>query len=216
MLRARMVMAILVVAGPLNAIADRGALSLEAGGIVVGVRAEPAVGAGDAVTGTVGGVSVGTRYALSNHLELTGTLDWFTPAAFYNDNTVITTSNGTFAGQLQSRLGGYSASAGARYVTGLVWRLHAGAEVGWLHRSFTRIDLIDVSRPAYPTSFGLGLGTRKADNVMVSPMVGIEWLVSDRLSLAVIPRVQLMLGSPGAVWVTVPLTISYSWYGLFT
>jgi hypothetical protein len=206
---------LLALAAPICALGDRGAFSLDAGGVIAGVRMEPAVGVGDSVTGTVAGVTIGARYAISNHLEVTATLDWFAEAPFYNDNTALTTSNGGFAGQLQSRFGAYSAKVGAHYVTGLVWRFRAGAEVGWLHRSFTRMDLVDVSRPGAPRSLGLGLGSRDFDDVVVSPMVGIEWLVSDRVSLAVTPRAEIVLESPGALWVSVPLVMSYSWYGLF-
>ncbi len=211
----RLVAVLVVVATPFGAQADRGALSLDGGVVVAGVRTGPALGDGDSVTGSVAGLTIGSRYAFTHSLEVSGSVDWYAPAPFYNDDTVITTSNGVFAGQLQSRLGSYSARVGAQYVRGLVWRLRAGAEVGWLHRSFTRIDLIDVSRPGAPRSFGLGLGSRDLDDVVLSPMVGIEWLVRDHVSLAVIPRAEVVLGSPGAVWVSVPLVMSYSWYGIF-
>ena len=69
----RSLAALLAAALPLVAFADRGALSVEAGGVLAGVRAEPAVGTGDAVTGTVAGVTIGTRYALSNRVEVLGT-----------------------------------------------------------------------------------------------------------------------------------------------
>jgi hypothetical protein len=207
--------AFLAVGTPLGALADRGALSVDAGGVIAGVHVAPAVGSGDPVTGSVAGATVGARYALSNRLEITASVDWFAEAPFYNDNVVVTTSNGVFAGQLQSRLSAYSAKVGAHYVTGLVWRFRAGAQVGWLHRSFTRMDLIDVSRPGAPRSFGLALGSRDFDDMVVSPMVGVEWLISDRISLAVTPRADIVLGSPSTVWVSVPLIMSYSWYGLF-
>jgi hypothetical protein len=160
------------------------------------------------------GVAIGTRYALTHNLEINGAIDWYAPAWFYNDNTVISISNGVFTGQLQSQLSAYSVQVGAQYVTGLVWRLRAGALVGWLHRSYTQIDLIDVSQPGAPRSYGLGLGSSEFDNLVVSPIVGIEWLFGDHLSLAVTPRVEVVVGSPGAVWLSIPLTISYSWYGV--
>jgi hypothetical protein len=127
----RFVAALFAAALPVGVLADRGALSVEAGGTIAGVRAEPAVGTGDAVTGTVAGVTIGTRYALSNRVEVIGTVDWSAAEPFYNDNTVITTGNGTFRGQLQGRLSRYSAKLGAQYVHGLTWRVRVGGEIGW-------------------------------------------------------------------------------------
>ena len=210
----RLLAGLLAAAAPVGTLADRGALSLDGGAVVTGVRVGPAVGEGDSVTGALVGVTIGTRYAFAHHLEICGTIDWYAPAWFYNDNTVISTSNGVFTGQLQSQLSAYSVQVGAQYVTGLIWRLRAGALVGWLHRSYTQIDLIDVSQPGAPRSFGLGLGSRTVDNLVVSPIVGIEWLVGDHFSLAVTPRVEVVVGSPGAVWLSIPLTLSYSWYGV--
>jgi hypothetical protein len=211
----RRFLAALLAAAPVGGLADRGALSLDGGAAVAGVRAEPPRGYGDSVTGSLVGVTIGTRYAFTHNLEICGVIDWYAPATFYNDNVTISTSNGVFIGQLQSQLSAFSVNVGAQYVTGLVWRLRAGALVGWLHRSYTRMDLIDVSQPGAPRSFGLGLGSYQFDNLVVSPMVGIEWLVSDHFSLAVTPRVEVVVGSPGAVWLSVPLTVSYSWYGVF-
>jgi hypothetical protein len=188
----RFVVALLAAALPLVALADRGALSVEAGGVLAGVRAEPAVGAGDPVTGTVAGVTIGTRYALSNSVEVLGTVDWFAAAPFYNDDTVITTGNGTFRGQLQGRLSRYSAKLGAQYVQGLTWRVRVGGEIGWTRVITERLDLVDLT-PAVPRSFGLGLGARREDHLVMTGLAGVEWAVSDHV---------------------VPLTVSYSWYML--
>jgi hypothetical protein len=211
-MHARVLVALLAVAAPLSALADRGALSLEAGGVLAGVRKEPAVGAGDSVTGSVAGATIGARYALSNSVEVTGTVDWFAAAPFYNDNTVIVTGNGTFRGQLQSRVSRYSAKLGAQYVRGLTWRIRVGAEVGWTRLMSERLDLVDVT-PAVPRSFGLGLGSRSMDHLVVVGLAGVEWAVSDHVSFAVTPRVEFPFGG-GLMAMTVPLTVAYSWYTL--
>jgi hypothetical protein len=211
-MRDRIIAALLALATPIGALADRGALSLETGGVLAGVRSEPAVGTGDAVTGTVAGVTLGTRYALSNRLEVTGTADWFASAPFYNDNTVTTTGNGTFRGQLQGRLSRYSAKVGAQYVQGLTWRVRVGGEIGWTRVSTERLDLVDVT-PAVPRSFGLGLGSRTADHLVVTGLAGVEWAVSDHVSFAITPRVEFPFGG-GLMAITVPVTVSYSWYML--
>jgi hypothetical protein len=139
---------------------------------------------------------------------------WFQAAPFYNDNTSITTSDGVFVGQAQSRVGRLGGTVGAYYVTGLVWRLRLGAEVGWSRVVFESIDLVDVSDPGAPRSFGLGLGDRTVDGIVVAPEAGLEWMVSDHLSFAITPRIDLLLGEPTMTAFTVPITVSWSWYGL--
>jgi hypothetical protein len=49
----------------------------------------------------------------------------------------------------------------------------------------------------------------------IAPRVGIEWAASDRLSFAVTPRLEVILGETRMTAFTIPLTISYRWYGLF-
>lgn len=211
-MHARFLATVLAVIMPLGAFADRGAFTLDAGVVLGGVRAEPAVGTGDSVSGTVAGVTLGTRYAISNHLELTGTADWFAAAPFYNDDTTIVTENGTFRGQLQSRVSRYSAKLGAHFVRGLTWRVRVGAEVGWTRTTAERLDLVDATA-AVPRSFGLGLGSRTTDHLVVVGVAGVEWAISDHVSLAVTPRVEFPFGG-GLMAMTVPLTVAYSWYML--
>jgi hypothetical protein len=211
-MHARTLVALLAFAVPAVALGDRGAFSLEGGGVLAAVRSEPALGAGDAVTGTVAGATLGTRYALTNHLEVTAILDWFAAAPFYNDATVVVTSNGAFRGQLQSRVSGYSAKLGAQYVHGLTWRVRLGGEIGWARVNAQQLDLVDVTTST-PRSFGLGLGSRSSDHLVVSGLAGVEWAVSDRVSFAVTPRVEFPFGG-GLMAITVPITVSYSWYML--
>ncbi len=208
-MRARLLALLVAAAAPLGALADRGAFSLEAGGVLAGVRAPPAVGTGDSVAGTLAGVTIGARYALSNSFEVIGTIDWFAPSWFYNDNTVIVTGSGTFTGQLQSRLNWFSAKVGAQYVHGHTWRVRLGAQVGWTRLMWQQLDLVDLTPP--PRSFGLDLGSRSVEHLVVAGLAGVEWEISDHVSIAVTPRVEFPLGS-GLAAITVPLTVAYSWY----
>jgi hypothetical protein len=208
----RILPALVALAVPALTLADRGALSLEGGGLLATVRTDPALGAGDAVTGTVAGATLATRYALTNHFEAVATADWFATAPFYNNDTVIVTGNGTFRGQLQSRVSGYSVKLGAQYVHGLTWRMRLGGEIGWARVNAQHLDLVDVT-PAVPRSFGLGLGSRSTDHLVISGLAGVEWAVSDHVSFAVTPRVEFPFGG-GLMAITVPLTVSYSWYML--
>ncbi len=72
-----------------------------------------------------------------------------------------------------------------------------------------RLDLVDTA-PSVLRSFGLGLGSRSMDHLVVVGLAGVEWAVSDHnVSFAVTPRVEFPFGG-GLMAMTVPLTIAYS------
>lgn len=200
---------------PASARADRGAFTLDGGFVLSAAQVNPGVGKGDSVMGTNGGAALGLRYGLRHSLELAATAFWFNPVAFYNDNTTIETRDGTFTGQLQSQVGRFGLTAGAYYVHGLVWRLRAGAEIGWSQVSYNNLDLINVDDPSNPGTFGLALKNRSVTAFTVSPAVGLEWMITDSLSFSVNPRLDLIIGDPQLTAFTVPFVVSYSWYGLF-
>lgn len=205
----------LLLAPPTQTLADRGAFSVEGGALFSASRIPPGLGQGDAQSGTLGGGTIGVRYALRNNLEITASGTWFQPAPFYNDNTTIVHNGSSFTGQFQSRVGRMSAGLGGDYVLGTVWRLHAGGELGWSSVTFDRMDLIDLSDPANPRSFALGLGSRSVNGAFLAPRLGLEWTATDRLSFAITPRIELLFGHPQMTIVTIPITASYSWYGWF-
>lgn len=201
---------------PTVALGDRGAVSLEAGGILSASRVPPGIGTGESVFGTLGGATVGARYAVSNNIEFGVSALWLDGAQFNNDATTITSSgSGSFTGQLQSEVSRIGAGVNARYVRGLVFRWHVGGELGWSRVSFRKIDLINVATDP-PTSYGdVAPRTRTLDGIVVAPMAGLEWMATDRLSFAVMPRIEFLLGEPQMTAFTIPITASYSWYGLF-
>jgi hypothetical protein len=213
--RSHLVGALLAIAAPFATQADRGAFSVDAGAVLSAARVPPGVGSGDSVFGSLAGATLGARYAFRNYLEVSATAVWFQGAPFYNDNTSITTKDGVFVGQAQSRVNRLGGTVGAHYVTGLVWRLRVGAEVGWSRLVFERIDLVDVSDPSSPWSFGLALGDRTVDGIVVAPVAGLEWMVTDHLSFAITPRIDFLLGEPTMTAFSVPITASWSWYGWF-
>jgi hypothetical protein len=49
--------------------------------------------------------------------------------------------------------------------------------------------------------------------VVLAPVVGLEWMASDHLSLAIAPRMEFTFDA-GLTSITVPLTVAYSWYML--
>lgn len=200
---------------PVLAHADRGALSLELGGSVGALRLAPPVGMGTAVVGTAAGAEGRVRYAFSNSLEVSLGGSWTAPAGFYQDGVTIVAASGTpFTGQLQSTVSRWSVTAGARLVKGTVFRFIVGGEVGIARSSFSGLDLIDTSPGGGGVSYLLNLGSTTATQPLIVGLVGLEWAVTDHLSFLVTPRLELLVGSPAAIAGVIPLSVSYSWYGL--
>ncbi len=197
---------------PRPAAADRGALTVEVAPALTLVPNPPSQGVGSTTMGSAGGGLVGVRYALRNDLEVTATGFWEAPANYFHEDVQITTPTGTYAGTLSERTGRYGALVGVRFVRGLEWRVHLGAELGWSHQSYTSRDLVNISDPANPHSYGLGLQDVSSNSFVISPLAGIEWQVGDRWSFAVTPRLEFMLGSVNHAAVVVPLSVEYSWF----
>ena len=200
--------------GPVMARADRGALSFEAGPVLSGARIPPGAGAGASVAGTLGGVRLGVRYALRNDMELTARGEWFKAASFFQDGTTVTTPDGVFSGQAQARVGRQGAAVGARWAHGLVWRMTAGLEVGWMRLSYESLDLVDVSTPGTPRTFGLALGSRSRSALTVSSSMGVEWAISDHVTASLSLRLDAAPGQGGLSALTIPVTVGWSFYGL--
>lgn len=210
----RLVLSLVLVSLPLAGRADRGALTVEAGpALTWWPRLQPPIGRGSGVAGSSGGGQVGLRFGLRHDLDLFVGGFYEAEAPYTHAGVTVGADGGSFTGALSSRTGRWGVAAGARYVTGLVVRLFVGAEVGWTQQSYRRVDLIDVSDPANPHSFGLGTRDRTSGALVLAPLAGVEWQVSDRWSLSFAPRVQLMIGDVGRFAVSLPVTVGYSWYG---
>jgi hypothetical protein len=204
---------VLATLGPFAARADRGALTLEIGpALTWWPSLQPPVGSGPGLGGSAAGGVVGVRYALSNRVELTGTGFYEVSASYTFPGVSLTTGGETLDGTLQGTMSRWGVLAGARYVIGLVWRLHLGVEVGWSQESSTKLDLLNVSTPASPQSFGLGLTDVARNAFVIAPLAGVEWQLGDRWSLALIPRVEIGISAVTQVAVVVPLTVGYSLY----
>ncbi len=203
----------LVAIAPRSAQADRGALTVELAPVITWWPSMgPAVGSGSGVNGTTGGGLIGIRYALRNDLEFTASGFYERPADFTTPGTTVDTEAGPLTGTLTARTSRWGLLAGGRWVHGLVWRWFVGGELGWLQESFTQMDLINVSDPSNPQSFGLALADRTGGAFVISPLAGVEWQFKDHWSLAFTPRVQVMVGGVGKVGVVLPVSVGYSWY----
>jgi hypothetical protein len=197
-----------VALAPALAHADRGAFTLEAAPAATILPSAPSQGTGASTTGSAAGAMVSARYALRNDIELAAAAFYELPASYYHGGVELDSLVGTMA----ERTDRYGAVAGVRWVRGLVWRVHVGAEVGWSHQRYWARDLIDVSDPANVHSYGLGLEDESADALVLAPVLGIEWQVTDRWTVSAMPRVQFMLGGVNRVMFVVPLSVGYSWF----
>ncbi|RKG68607.1 hypothetical protein [Corallococcus terminator] len=197
---------------PTVALADRGAFTVEAGGgVSVPFLYAPYASDSPAVRTTAASIWVGTRYALTNHLEFAAS-GFYEPGVTVFHNAVTVVRDGApFPGTLRHDVSRMGALAGAHLVWGLEWRFIAGLEAGWSARSYSAFQHIDTSQmPA--VDYGLQLADFTAHNFVLVPAVGVEWAKGDHWSIALVPRLQVLLGKESTVALTVPLTLSWSWY----
>ena len=193
--------------------ADRGALTVDVGGGMTALRlgtpfARPQV----AVNGFAPTVWLGGRYALTNEVEF-GVAGFFEPpVTYWHHGVTVPTERGAFPGTLTHRMHRYGALVGARYLHGMVWRLTVGLDLGWSRRSYSGFLHLDPSSPAGPIDYELDLPAFRTDNVVLAPVAGIEWAAGDHWSISLLPRLELLLGPDPTVALTVPLTLSWSWY----
>ena len=211
-LRPLLAAAVLAALAPVCARADRGALSLDAGALLSATRIGPGFGRAADLTGSLAGASVGVRYALQNYLEITAEGFWLEPVRYYWDGTTVLTPNGAFLGQAQSRVGRWGGALGVRWVTGMVFRLYAGFELGFERLGYTDPDLVNTAQPLGARSFGLPLADRAVSGVALAPLVGLEWTFADHASISISPRLEF-LPSASMTAITVPVTLSWSVYG---
>jgi hypothetical protein len=197
---------------PVAARADQGALTLDLGPALSFVGASPSQGSGSTVVATLGGGLLGVRYALSNEFEVSASALWEAPADYFHSGVQFGSPSGAVRGTLSERVHRVAVLGGVQYVRGVEWRFHLGAEAGWSRETFSRRDLLDVSDPSNVHSFGLGLQDRTIDSLILAPVVGVEWQFADHWSVSLLPRVQFFLGGANRLGLLVPLTVGYSWF----
>jgi hypothetical protein len=198
---------------PVVALAERAALTVEGGGAVVGMRLSPSVGSGDAVFGSLGGPELRVRYALTNRLELQAGGFWNAPASFVNTQVRASTGAGPVVGALRRDVGRLGVLAGARFVlAGHMVRFPVGLEAGWVRTSYTKQDLVDRTDPQRPVSYGLRIEAVNSNRLLLAPSAGVEWLVTDHLSISIVPRLEIQVGAASSTAIAVPLAIGWSWY----
>jgi hypothetical protein len=193
--------------------AERSAVSLDIGSGValISVRAPYAQGA-PSQTGTSFVTSLGFRYALTNTLELGAAAFYEPPSTFTHADAHVPSPGGLLPGTLSERTQQFGLLARGRFVQGFTWRFVAGADVGFAIRSFSNVDHYDVSDPSTgPRSYGLNLADTSQKALLVAPSAGVEW-TGDRFTIGLVPRVEVLFGNPRTWAVSLPLTLSWSWY----
>jgi hypothetical protein len=190
-----------------SAFADRGALSLDVGVGAAGLSlAAPYQVSGANIPAVDFEAMLGLRYALTNELEFT-LAGFFEPKVMYthDDVSIQQEDSGPVVGDVSHFLSVYGVVAGIRYVHGTVWKLVIGLEGGWCHRSYTGVVFSGTKAPVPLPSF-------PTDNILLQPLVGVEWAFADHWSVSLLPRFMVLIGPDATVGVSLMLSISYSWF----
>jgi len=199
---------ILVLAGG-GAWAEANSLTLEIGGGAALVRTPAPYSTGASQVGSAPAAWIGGRYGISHQLELTLSVFYEVTEPFYVSGTTVTNDAGSTTGTLAMRAKRFGALVGGRLLHGNVWRLAMGGELGWSQHSYSALALFDNGSP--PRDYGLGLADTSKPSFVLAPSAGIVW-VGDKLSVSLVPRFELLLGSNVTWVVTVPLTIGWDFY----
>lgn len=193
--------------------ADRGALTVDvaAGGVATAVPALHPETPRSTLSFDAS-VWLGGRYALGNNFEVTASGFFEPPATLFQNDVRLVAGSGVYPGTTRHQLLRFGAQAGVRLVLGMRFRFHLGVEAGWCQQAYSKLQHFDVSNPEAAVDYGLSLPDESRANLVVSPLLGVEWAAGDSWSLALLPRAQLMLGNGFSWAVIVPLQFSWSWY----
>jgi hypothetical protein len=208
-----LLLSLVVVMAPLAAQADRGALTVDAGGgFAAPFLKAPYSTDSSALRVLTGSAWLGGRYGLTNNLELSLSAFWEPSVQVFHNATTVRFDGSDFPGTLGHKASRYGGLAGGRLVFGYVWRVSLGLEAGWSHRVYSGFDHIDDSRPGAAVSYGLQLQDFSTDNLVVAPLAGLEWMPGDSWSISIVPRTEILLGPDPTLAISVPLLFSWSWY----
>lgn len=193
--------------------ADRRALSLDvAGSWNGGTVSAPMAATPKSTLGFGPAVWLGARYGFTHSLEATATGFFETPTTMFHNAMTLQTGSGQFNGTLQHSTTRFGGLVGARLILGLVWRFHAGVEVGLSQRLNSQLVMIDDRDASAPVDYGLMLPNASQTQFAISPVLGLEWQAGDHFSFAVLPRAQILVGGALSWAVIVPLQFSWSWF----
>ena len=204
--------ALLALVTPVAAMADQGAVTVDAGAGASVLRVvAPYADSATSQLGSAPAIWIDGRYGLTNWLELSATIFAETNVPFYVAGTTISSEAGRLSGTLEMRAHRYGLLSGVRLLRGNVWRFIVGADVGWAMSAYSSMRLIDDSGPSAGRDYGLALPDKVVSSLVLAPSIGVSW-VGDRLSVTVLPRFEMLVGG-GTTWaITVPITVGWDWY----
>ena len=207
------VILIALVSGP--ALADRGALSADLGAGFEGMTVPaPYVQGAKSTSGAVPALTLGTRYALRNWLEVSLSGFFAFPITYWHNGGTVTTPYGELPGSLSHELLSYGGAVGARLVHGEEVRLVVGCELGWVHRAYSQFAVWNDANPSNVAPYPLSppLASVGVDSAVLAPLAGVEWAAGDHYSLSFLPRLQILMGSEKTIGVLLPITFSWNWF----
>ncbi len=192
-------------AGP--AFADHGALSLDVSVGAAGLSLPaPFASSGGSILAVNFEAALGLRYAVTNELEFTLAGNFQPKLSYTSQDIAITPQKSRpISGNETYSLGQFGAVAGIRYVRGAVWKLVLGLEGGWNHRAYSAIQFSYSGTQAALPHFG-------TDNIVLQPLLGVDWAFADHWSASLLPRFTVFIGPDATVGASLMLTISYSWF----
>ena len=193
-----------------SAHAERGALSLDlsAGAAVLNLAAPYSSSSGTVLAPDFEAM-LGLRYAVTNEFEFT-LAGYFEPSLSYTHDdafVLFPDSSTALGGAVSHSLSTVGVVGGLRYVHGLVWKLVLGLEAGWNRRVYSNISFNNTSLNGnYP------LDHFNTDNIVLQPLIGVEWAFADHWSASLLPRFTVLIGPDATVGFSLMLSISYSWF----
>lgn len=187
--------------------ADHGALSLDVGVGAAGLSLAAPYGPNSGHMLAIDfEAMLGLRYALTNELEFTLAGSFEPELSYTRDNVLVTASeSGAVSGTVAFALSQFGVVAGVRYVRGSVWKFVVGLEGGWNHRSYSEIQFTYANGQSTLPSFG-------TDNLVLQPVLGVEFAFSDHWSASLLSRFTVLIGPDSTVGASLILSFSYSWF----
>ncbi len=200
---------------PMGSMAEKGALTLEAGGgcriftlhpPYAGEDGEPMMSSSSLLAG------VAVRFALTHDLSVgieAGVLPWRT---LVHEDVLLSDEHGSLAGRLVHTHGGAWAKVlGRVYLAGYDWRAFLEPAAGWGVRRHRDLDHQKVSEGDVAQSYGLDLPAFTAHHLLLGAALGLEH-VWDRTAVGIRAGGSLVIGEQIAPMGRLILYSSYDFY----
>lgn len=201
------------------AIAEEGNLTVElgGGGTALQLPTPYALSQNDSRPGQLGTAALargGVRYGLTHWLDV-GVSGFWEPAVRFTHRDVTLAYGGsssvpqTWPGALEHQVTRFGASAGARLTFGLRLRFFGELHVGWARRQYSALHAYNGADPA--VEWPVAIPDFAVDNLITTASAGVEYFLTDSLSLGVAPRFDVLIGRESTLAASLPLVLSWRW-----